>query len=194
MEVLNRETLVIVMIETAEAVANATEIAAVPGIDVLFIGTNDLCADQGIPGEYGHASVDDAYRKTIEACRKYKKWPGMGGLYDDKLMAKFIGAGIQFESGSFETLIRLVDSGLGATVLPELVVASLSPERRAAQVRPFSGAVPVRQIGLVTSRRELQARVTAKLYSVARSRVQSAVARGGTKTPRVLAPLGGAER
>lgn len=110
-----------------------------------------------------------------------------------RVRAPKLGAGIQFESGSFETLIRLVDSGLGATVLPELVVASLPPERRAAQVRPFSGAVPVRQIGLVTSRRELQARVTAKLYSVARSRVQSAVARGGTKTPRVLAPLGGAE-
>ncbi len=101
-----------------------------------------------------------------------------------------LGAGIQFESGSFETLIRLVDSGLGATVLPELVVAHLPEERRAAQVRPFSGEVPVRQIGLVTSRRELQARVTAKLFGVARPRVQAAIVRSAGKATRVLAPLG----
>ena len=49
-ELLNRETLIIAMVETAEAIENSPEIAAVPGIDVLFIGTNDLCAEMKISG------------------------------------------------------------------------------------------------------------------------------------------------
>jgi len=40
----NAETLVIVMVETPTAIENADAIAAVPGIDVVLIGTNDLCA------------------------------------------------------------------------------------------------------------------------------------------------------
>jgi 2-keto-3-deoxy-L-rhamnonate aldolase RhmA len=41
------------MLETPTAIANAEEIAAVPGIDVLLIGTNDLCAEMGIHGDFG---------------------------------------------------------------------------------------------------------------------------------------------
>ena len=45
MKTLNAETLVIVMLETPLGIANADEIAAVPGIDLLLIGSNDLCAE-----------------------------------------------------------------------------------------------------------------------------------------------------
>ncbi len=95
-EILNRDTLIIAMVETAKSVENAPAIAAVPGIDVLFIGTNDLCAELGIPGEFGHPSVAAAYQRVIDACRANNKWSGMGGLYDETLMNKFIEAGIQF--------------------------------------------------------------------------------------------------
>jgi 2-keto-3-deoxy-L-rhamnonate aldolase RhmA len=47
---LNSETLVIVMIETRQASKRADEIAAVEGIDMLMIGSNDLCTELGIPG------------------------------------------------------------------------------------------------------------------------------------------------
>jgi LysR family hydrogen peroxide-inducible transcriptional activator len=67
---------------------------------------------------------------------------------------------IQFESGSFQTLVRLVDEGLGATVLPELVVLDLPAARRKNQVRPLVGPTPVREIGLVTARTQLRRRVT----------------------------------
>ena len=42
------------MLETPAAIANAEEIAAMPGIDVLLIGTNDLCAEMGIHGDFGN--------------------------------------------------------------------------------------------------------------------------------------------
>lgn len=51
MTTLNDETLVIVMVETPAAIAQVDAIAAVPGLDVVLIGTNDLCAELGIPGQ-----------------------------------------------------------------------------------------------------------------------------------------------
>ena len=69
-------------------------------------------------------------------------------------------SGVRFESGSFETLVRLVDEGLGATVLPELVVQSLPASRRRRQVRPLVAPTPVREIGLVTAREDLRRRVS----------------------------------
>ena len=51
------------MLETPTAIANADAIAAVPGVDVLLIGSNDLCAEMGIPGDFGNERVAEAYRR-----------------------------------------------------------------------------------------------------------------------------------
>jgi LysR family hydrogen peroxide-inducible transcriptional activator len=94
---------------------------------------------------------------------------------------------VHFESGSFETLIRLVDAGLGATVLPALVVDGLSPSRKRAQVRPLVSPTPVREIGLVTARSELRRQVTSALVDLVRTRLEAAL--GETpKRVQVLAP------
>ena len=92
----NEETLVIMMIETPQAVANADAIAAVEGVDVLFIGTNDLCAEMGIHGQFADPRVPAAYKTVIAACHKHGKVPGMGGVYDPKLMESYIGLGMRF--------------------------------------------------------------------------------------------------
>src|SRR5689334_23622025 len=57
---LNAANLTVVMLETPTAIANAEEIATVPGVDVLLIGTNDLCAEMGIHGDFGKDRVSDA--------------------------------------------------------------------------------------------------------------------------------------
>src|SRR5947207_6780391 len=57
---LNDAVLVVAMIESPQAVANADAIAAVPGIDGLLIGTSDLTAELGISGQIGHARVAEA--------------------------------------------------------------------------------------------------------------------------------------
>ena len=69
-------------------------IAAVPGIDALLIGTNDLAAEMGIPGEYGHTRIARAYETVIAACGRHNKWPGMGGVDAEELMQKYIGLGM----------------------------------------------------------------------------------------------------
>lgn len=94
--IVNEETLVVVMLETPQAMANADAIAQVEGVDVLLIGTNDFCGEAGIPGEFAHPRVEEAYRTVIAACRKHGKQPGMGGVYDPRLMEKYIGYGMRF--------------------------------------------------------------------------------------------------
>jgi len=96
LRLVNDETLVVVMLETPAAIANAEAIAAVDGVDVLLIGTNDLCAELGIPGKFTDAKVEDAYRKVIAACRKHGKFPGMGGVYDPPVMERYIRLGMRF--------------------------------------------------------------------------------------------------
>jgi 4-hydroxy-2-oxoheptanedioate aldolase len=103
---LNEATLVVVMLETPRAIENADAIAAVPGIDVLLIGTNDLALEMGIPGEVGDGRVAAAYERVIAACRKHGKWPGMGGVYVEDLMRRYVGLGMRFVlSGSDVSLL-----------------------------------------------------------------------------------------
>jgi len=93
---LNAANLTVVMLETPTAIANADEIATVPGVDVLLIGTNDLCAEMGIHGDFGNDRVVDAYGKMIAACKKHNKVPGMAGIYNEALMPRYIEMGARF--------------------------------------------------------------------------------------------------
>lgn len=77
---LNDRTLVIAMLESEAGIANAEAIAAVPGIDMLLIGTNDLCAEYGIHGQHEHPKVRAAYEAAAAACRRHDLWLGVGGI------------------------------------------------------------------------------------------------------------------
>ena len=70
---MNAETLVVVMLETPQAIANADAIAAIEGVDVLLIGTNDLMMEMGFPGQFGHAEGNAfvARRKAAEDNQPY---------------------------------------------------------------------------------------------------------------------------
>ena len=95
-KLINDSMLIVIMLESPEAISNVDSIAAVEGVDVILIGTNDLCMEMGIPGDYNNSKVKEAYRKVIEACKKYGKAPGMGGVYNEELMSEYIGMGMKF--------------------------------------------------------------------------------------------------
>lgn len=96
---LNDATMVVVMMETVAALEHVEEIAAVEGIDMMLIGTNDLTAEMGIPGQYDHEKVHEAYTRTIAACRKHGKHVGVGGLASrPDLMARFVQLGARYVS------------------------------------------------------------------------------------------------
>lgn len=67
------QLLIICQIETGQAVENAAEIAAVPGVDMIFIGPFDLSADLGHLGEPDHPSVLERIRTVEQAAKSAGK-------------------------------------------------------------------------------------------------------------------------
>lgn len=72
----NEHTLIIAQLESLSAVEQAEQIARVPGIDVLMLGPGDLSVSAGIPYQFDHPLIADAYRRVAEAARKADKWWG----------------------------------------------------------------------------------------------------------------------
>jgi len=92
---INDATLLILMIESKAALANIEAIAAVPGVDVVHIGTNDLSTDLGHPGEMSHPDVLAAVERVVNACKGNGKIAGVGGLYGGGDAAKALAAVIK---------------------------------------------------------------------------------------------------
>jgi len=65
----NAETIVMVQIETAEALENVEEIAAVPGVDILWVGHFDLTTSMGIPTQFDHPTYLAALDRIVAAGR-----------------------------------------------------------------------------------------------------------------------------
>ena len=96
---LNDATTVMVMMETLEALEHVEEIAAVEGMDMMMIGTSDLTAEMGIPGQFDDPRVRAAYERTIAACRKHGKHVGIGGLASrPDLVAEYVKMGARYVS------------------------------------------------------------------------------------------------
>lgn len=104
---VNEATLVVVMLESVLAVRNAREIAAVPGVDMLLIGTNDLGLDIGIPGDYGAEPIEAAYRTVGEACREHGKTMGIAGIGDREILARYVALGACFISAGTDASFLL---------------------------------------------------------------------------------------
>ena len=93
----NAATTLIPMIETPDSVANADAIAAVPGIDILLIGSNDLCTAMGIAGDLKHPKLRAAYDTVAKACAAHKKILGVGGIRGDVAqVAELVALGARF--------------------------------------------------------------------------------------------------
>lgn len=73
----NREVLLVAQIETAAGVENVEKIAAVDGIDVLWIGHNDLTSSLGIPGMFTHPDYARAVDRVLAAGRAHGKAVGI---------------------------------------------------------------------------------------------------------------------
>ena len=69
----NRRVGIATLIETVEGVQNVDEIAAVDGVDCIWLGHFDLSASLGIPGEFDHPDFQRAERKIRQAARKHGK-------------------------------------------------------------------------------------------------------------------------
>lgn len=98
----NAETLLLVQIETAAGLEAVEEIAAVDGVDVLWIGQFDLTASLGIPGEFDTDLFRDAVAHIVAAARMNGKHVGMVCANVDDARA-MLGAGLTILAYSFDT-------------------------------------------------------------------------------------------
>ncbi len=89
-------TLLVAMIESPKAVANAGAIAALAGVDALLFGSNDLALEMGIPGRLDDPRIETAYREVIAAARAHDKLVGLGGVYTAELLERYLPLGFRF--------------------------------------------------------------------------------------------------
>lgn len=76
----NEGIALVVMVETLEAVAQAGEIAAVEGVDAVFVGPNDLAHDMGHENRFGEPEVQAAIERALRAVAAAGKCPGVLAL------------------------------------------------------------------------------------------------------------------
>ena len=117
---VNAALLIAVMVETPQAVANADQLAAIPGVDVLLFGTNDLTMEMGIPGELMHPRVAAAYETVIAACKKHGKWACVGGVTSEEGLQRYIGMGCRMALAGSDFSFLMSAAGASARMLRAL--------------------------------------------------------------------------
>jgi len=96
--VLERETVVAVMIESPEGVETCDAIAAVDGVDMIILGPSDLTAEMGIHGEYEHDRFLKAVGAVAAACRSHGVAFGIAGIKSVGQLQHFADLGLRFVS------------------------------------------------------------------------------------------------
>ncbi len=99
----NKEGIIALQVETASCIENIAEIAAVPGVDILFLGQNDLCMSMGLynkyefPHMYTSPELDAATKKLVEHARKNNVILGIF-LFGTPRVGEFLEKGFSFFS------------------------------------------------------------------------------------------------
>jgi 2-keto-3-deoxy-L-rhamnonate aldolase RhmA len=122
----DRNVMVIVIAEQELAVRNIDQIAAVPGIDVIFIGTSDLSYSLGHGGQIEHPVVQDAIRKIVAAAKKNNVPVGRPAGNPEQI-ERYRKEGFTFFQGPSET--RLVSIGAQSLLQP-LGKSGIDPKKQ----------------------------------------------------------------
>lgn len=107
-----------VQIESADAVAAASEILAVDGVDGVLVGPADLSASMGMPGQQGHPEVVASVHRVFEAAHAAGKKVGVNA-FDPAAADAYLEAGADFLSASADvTLLARGAEALAARFIP----------------------------------------------------------------------------
>ncbi len=110
MERIERDTLVAVMIENARGVQEAEAIAAVPGVDIVMIGANDLAADLGHIGAVDHPAVHAAFAAVAAAAHRHGKVFAVIGVAETLLPGHAVALGARLVVATNDINL-LIDQG-----------------------------------------------------------------------------------
>jgi 4-hydroxy-2-oxoheptanedioate aldolase len=112
----NEQLLLVVMIESVEAVERVDEIAAVPGIDVLHMGTADLTHSMGLTVGHDYPEVAEAVGRVLAAAKRYDVAVGMP-TEDAEEVADWTAKGVRyFEADTPDYLLRHIWADREATL------------------------------------------------------------------------------
>lgn len=113
LEQANAETFIAVQAETAEAVENAAAIAAVDGVDAIFVGPMDLSVSLEMPGRTNDPAMVAAIERVVAACRQEGIAPGLLS-FDPAGAINWIKKGMRFVAYSSD--INLLADGASAAL------------------------------------------------------------------------------
>ena len=123
----NAQVCVLVQVETQEALRQIDEIAAVEGVDGVFIGPADLSASMGLLGQPAHPEVRAAIEGALARIRAAGKAPGIL-CADEALARRYVEAGAQFVALGVDTsLLVKAASGLAARFEQEVPAPATAP-------------------------------------------------------------------
>jgi 2-keto-3-deoxy-L-rhamnonate aldolase RhmA len=112
----NARTMVIALVETARGIENVEAIAAVPGVDVVWLGHFDLTNFLGIPAQFDHPRYVAAVERLLAACQKHGKTPGfMAG--DEAWARAYKAKGFRMIAYSTDTMMLRDSLARGVGVL-----------------------------------------------------------------------------
>ena len=117
---LNQATVVKILLESPRGIENVEAIAALPGVDIVGIGTNDLTAEMGLTGQVRHPDVRQAHEFAIAACVRARKPLAIGGIADPTYAAELI------RLGAAPFLFTGIDTDLLVTAARERLSAALA--------------------------------------------------------------------
>ena len=118
----NKNAIVALQVETASCIENIEEIAAVPGVDMLFLGQNDLCMSMGLyekyefPLMYTSPELGAATDKLVAAARKNNVTLGVF-LFGTSRVQEFLDKGFTFISVGNDLHHVLTQAGAHITAL-----------------------------------------------------------------------------
>ena len=96
---INRETLLVAMIESEAGLNACEDIAAVDGIDLLFVGTHDLSVQMGMAADANLERLNACIQRVLDAAKRHGKAVGLGGLAANPAALTFwVTRGVQFIS------------------------------------------------------------------------------------------------
>ena len=121
-ETVNPEIMLIVQLETKEALGNAVEIARIPGIDMIFIGPADLAQSMGLPGQ---SKAPEVIAAMVELIGQIGQFVAIGTssfsdaqvrFWKDEGVQAFLTSSMHPIRRAFEGVYRELASGLGEQV------------------------------------------------------------------------------
>ena len=107
----NEAMCVIVQIESQAGARDADAIAAVPGVDCLFVGHMDLSCSLGTPGQFDTPQFGGAVESVLAACRRHRKRAGR--------MARNVDEAVALAAAGFDCLALGTDTQVYQTALAQ---------------------------------------------------------------------------